>query len=267
MFPPIELWEVIITHVADDLATLRSCALVDRRTLPFVRKYLFRSLRIADVHASLKLATVLDAHTSLGGYVIDLHLDASGTLRVPGYTPEDMVSRFAGRLPNLKFLTIQGQHHPRTKKARLKETFFSRIPTSFPSVISIKLELCTLPSLLVFQNFILALPLLRHLDMNEFQLYQSPNSFQAQWDEHLRAPTPLESITISKPYGPPESLRDFCKLLVSTGLATEVQRMTLKSVEAEGWRTCSLIRCLELYCYEAFHQRIADRTYSTTPES
>jgi hypothetical protein len=257
---PTELWEAVISHVMDDPTTLRTCALLDRTAHLIIRRHFFHSLRVLDQSKSRRLAAALEANPSLGEYVAKLDLDTSDTSEERDATPKDLIARLSGRFPYLESLTVRNAESAWTTPPQM---FYPQVATAFPFITSIHLEHCTFPSLMICQNFILALPRLRHLRLHRSRLHPGKGSDQIQWDARLRASTSLETIAISSPYQL-RSMTHLCEMLVSTGLASDVQRMTLGSVGDEGWRASSMIRCQELYCKSEFGQRVLNRGYSFT---
>jgi hypothetical protein len=49
MLFPLELWHDPIQHMADDTASLQTCALLCQGILPFVREQLFRSVNVGSL--------------------------------------------------------------------------------------------------------------------------------------------------------------------------------------------------------------------------
>jgi hypothetical protein len=195
------------------------------------------------------LVETLDTSPQLAEYVLHFGVNIIQTSIALGNTHEDIINRFAGQFPHLESLTIQGCYLPYDSHLLVEQTFFLSVTKAFTHITSISLHVCEFPSLLEFQPFVLGFTFLRHLHMRQVQFDRFMFG-TCHWDDHARASTRLNSITVSEPRGFPESMAHMFNMLISTGLATDIKILRLNRMASYAWTAASVVPCRTLFCHE-----------------
>lgn len=91
---PIELLELLLYHVSEDLATLKSCTLVCRTWLPDARRFLFHTVKLDDHTDYKQLLTTLKGSPVIRSYVRNLNLKILNDYRRAPETDREDVCKF-----------------------------------------------------------------------------------------------------------------------------------------------------------------------------
>ena len=99
---PTEVEEAVIDQCADDVGTLRHCALTCRRWLPRSRFHLFSAVCVSTPDRLWSFCDVLDAHPELRCLIESVTMAPGRSVKHPSCLLETFPIRLLSRAPNLR---------------------------------------------------------------------------------------------------------------------------------------------------------------------
>lgn len=175
---PTEVEENAIDYCADDIATLRRCALTCRDWLPRSRIHLFSAIRLStreDIHS---LCDFLDAHPARRTLICSIIMAPTVSETRPAFLLETFPVQLLSRLPKLCGWALRNDLASDRKRNVYHHPIILRQLRISSPVVDLELVSLNFTSLTVFLRFITSFTRLRHLRCNTIWFDHEPGALK-----------------------------------------------------------------------------------------